>query len=152
MQTYSKFRVYNIVRVLCSTAVPSLDFPEHESEHELVPASGTVSTEFDCAIQPGAAPESYSITWFQLNPDGGFTRIMEGINLETFSLTLQVNLSHNNTVYQCRVDIDHDGTGNLMQYNGAEITLYTAGKAACAPYHCSVCTDSDSPATQWEPP
>ena len=151
MQTYSELRVYNIVRVLCSTAVPSLDFPEHESEHELVPASGTVSTEFDCDIQPGAAPESYSITWFQLNPGGGFTRIMEGINLETFSLTLQVNLSHNNAVYQCRVDIYHDGvgTGDMpTPYDGAEITLYTAGKAACAPYHCSVCTGSDSPATQ----
>ena len=133
--------------------MPSLDFPEHKSEHVLVQASGAVSTQFNCDIQPGAAPESYSIAWFRLNSDGSFTRIMEGINLETFSLTLQVNLSHNNTVYQCRVSIDHDGTGDSpVEYDGAEITLYTAGKAACTPYHCSVCIDSDSPATQWEPP
>jgi len=79
------------------------------------------------------------------------TIIREGISQETFNLTLQVNLSHNNSVYQCRVDIDHDGVGtgdSPMEYDGAEITLYTAGKAACAPYHCSVCTGSDSPATQ----
>ena len=121
--------------------MPSLDFPEHKSEHVLVQASGTVSTLLDCDIQPGAAPESYSVAWFQLNSDHSFSRIGEGINMETFSLTLQVDLSHNNTVYQCRVDIDHDGVGtgdSPIPYDGAEITLYTAGKAACAPYHCSV--------------
>ena len=122
--------------------MPPLDFPEHKSEHVLVPVSGAVSTQFDCDIQPGAATESYSIAWFQLNSNGSFSPITEGINLGNFSLTLQVNLSHNNTVYQCRVSIDHDGVGtgdSPMPYNGAEITLYT-GKAACAPYLCSVCT------------
>ena len=130
--------------------MPPLDFPEHDSEHVLVQASGTVTTLFNCDIRPGAAPENYNITWFRLNSDGSFTRIRENINRETFSLTLQVNLSHNNTVYHCTVRIDHDGvgTGNPIPYDGAEITLYTAGKAACAPYHCSVCIDSDSPATQ----
>ena len=116
--------------------MPPLDFPEHKSEHVLVQASGTVSTLFDCDIRPGSAPESYSIAWFRLNSDGLIiSLIMEGISQETFSLALQVNLSHNNAVYQCRVDIDHDGVGSgspPIQYAGAKTTLYTAGKVAYA--------------------
>ena len=123
-----------------TTAVPT---PTPQSYYVLVSVSELTSTELACDIGPGTVRESYSnIQWIRLNSDGSFT-IREGISQETFSLTLQVNISHNNTVYQCRVDIDHDGVGtgdSPMPYNGAEITLYTAGKAACAPYLCSVCT------------
>ena len=130
-----------------TTAVPT---PTPQSYYVLVSVSEFTSTELACDIGPGTVGESYSnIQWRRLNSDGSFTIIREGISQETFNLTLQVNLSHNNSVYQCRVSIDHDGTGDSpVEYDGAEITLYTAGKAACTPYHCSVCTGSDSPATQ----
>ena len=118
--------------VFPSPPVPPLDFPECKFEYVLVPVSGTVSTPFDWDIQPGAAPENYNINWFRLNSDGlTISPIMEGISQENFSLTLQVNLSHNNTLYMCRVSIDHDGVGTgspPIQYDGAKATLYTAGK------------------------
>ena len=74
--------------------MPPLNFPDHKSEHVLVPVSGTVSTQLDCDIQPGAAPENYDIAWFRLNSHGGSARVREGISQETFNLTLQVNLSN----------------------------------------------------------
>ena len=113
-----------------TTAVPT---PTPQSYYVLVSVSELTSTELTCDIGPGTVRESYSnIQWRWLNSDGSFTIIREGISQETFSLMLQVNLSHNNSVYQCRVSIDHDGVGtgdSPTPYDGAEITLYTAGKA-----------------------
>ena len=141
--------VSNMMHMSPTTAVPT---PTPQSYYVLVSVSELTSTELACDIGPGPVRESYSdIEWRRHNSDGSFTIIREGISQETFNLTLEVNLSHNNAVYQCRVSIDHDGVGtgeSPIPRDGAEITLYTAGKAACAPYHCSVCTDSDSPATQ----
>jgi len=115
------------------TAEPPEDFPSRQSHYVFVPVSGTVSTELTCDIGPGAARENYDIAWNQLNTDSSFTRIREGVNLETFSLTLPVSANSNSTVYRCTVTIDHDGsgTGNRVFYDGAPITIETAGKCVC---------------------
>ena len=59
--------VYNVP----SPAEPRLDFSPQRSHYVLVPVSGTVSTQLDCDIQPGATPENYDIAWFRLNSHGG---------------------------------------------------------------------------------
>ena len=124
-----------------TTAVPTRT---PQSYYVLVSVSELTSTELACDIGPGTVRESYSnIQWRRLNSDGSFTIIREGISQETFNLTLQVNLSHNTLVYQCSVSIDHDGVGtgdSPVAYNGAEVTLYTAGKIPRAPYLPSICS------------
>ena len=112
------------------TAEPPLNFPPHRSHYVFVPVSGTVPTELTCDIEPGAARENYDIEWNRLNSESNFTRIREGVNPETFSLTLPVSANSNSAVYRCTVTIDHDGsgTGNPVFYDGARITIETAGK------------------------
>ena len=122
------------MRAICSSpAEPPLDFPPQRPHYVFVPVSGTVLTELTCDIGPGAARESYNIEWFRINPSGGFTRLTEGVNRETFSLRLPVSVNSSNAVYMCRVTIDHDGNeaGNLVSYDGARITIETAGKYIC---------------------
>ena len=112
--------------------MPSLDFMDR-SQYVLVSVSGAVTTTLTCDIQPGAAPESYDVVWFRYNTDGSFTRISDGISQETYSLTVEVNLIHDNTLYRCSVYIDHDGVGtgsSPKPYDGAHITLFTAGTLA----------------------
>lgn len=103
----------------------------------LVPTSGTVLTQLSCDIRPGAARESYSLQWFQLNTDSSFSSISEGIN-EDFSLTMHVSLNSNNAVFMCTVTIDHDGT-NATPYDGARVTIRTTGKYRCDNHGDCVC-------------
>ena len=84
-------------------------------------------TQLSCDISPGAARDSYSVQWFQLNSGSSFSSVSAGIG-EDFSLTLHVSLSSDRAEYMCTVTIDHDGTGNAIAYDGARITVRTTGK------------------------
>ena len=110
--------------------MPPLDFPPNRSHYVLVPVSGSASTQLDCDIGPGAARESYTIQWVQINTNGGFTTITQGINQQNFGLTLPVDVNSNGRMYMCRVTIDHDGMITIRAYDGAKITLRIAGKLA----------------------
>lgn len=133
-----------------SAAEPPSDFPPTRSRYVLVPVNGTNSTQLKCDIRPGVVRERYSIEWNRINPGGGFTKINEGIDPQNFSLTLPVDISSNSTVYMCTVDINHDGNGDSTPYDGAKITLRTAGKCVCVCTIISypVCIDSDVSTTQ----
>lgn len=115
--------------MLLITAEPSLDFPSHWSHYVRVPVGGSVLTQLTCDIGPGLARQSYSLQWRRLSSGNGFTTVTEGVNEETFTLTIPTTTASNNVMYMCTVFIDHDSSGSYRRlYDGARITVKTAGK------------------------
>ena len=90
-------------------------------EVELPDDDSIVSTELQCAIQPGAMRQRYSVQWvkvfntFHINITGGM-----------FNLILSVSSSTNGSLYRCYVTINHnDANGLTSIYKGRLIKVIT---------------------------
>lgn len=84
-------------------------------------ADSFVSTKLQCDIQPGSLRQRYSVQWIVSFTNNNSVDIL--VDLDMFTLTLNVSSSTNGSQYQCHVTIDHDGNGTTITYEGRNIVV-----------------------------
>lgn len=87
-------------------------------EVKLPIGDGTVSTELQCDIQPGALRQRYYVNWSAVFSNRSTTYVSN-----SFNLTLNVSSSTNGSHFQCHVAIDHDGSGIPVIYGGRHVLV-----------------------------
>ena len=105
------------------TAQPRTNYPDMFTayEVELPNMDSTMAVELICDIQPGALRQRYSVNWMYTPPNSSYIFTVGN----EFNLTQNITYLSNDSNYQCRVTIDHDGKGNISSYEGRYITIVT---------------------------